>query len=103
ASGARRARTGWKIPPDGTRSRRRTRAAESTARRAARHRRSLVLDRTRACDGPRCSSVVHPALEKSELAQRGQSEHGEKQGRTRRRIRWVPEPETDLVDVVEQE
>src|SRR5258706_5475945 len=50
----------------------------------------------------RRSSVMHLALEESELAKRRKPEHGEQHDRQRGRIRRVPEAEPDLVDVVEQ-
>src|ERR1700730_4206663 len=104
ASAAQSGRNASSIRLDGTPSRLRTPAAESTVRPEATPR--LFPGRapdTRSAMNERSSLVMDLAFEKPELqerdhAQEQQQHHGQCRG-----VRRIPEPEADFVNVIEQQ
>src|SRR5450432_2953703 len=97
-------RNALRIRPDETRSRSRTPAAVSTARRAATRRSSRARDRGSrlAMDGSQ-SLVMHLALQEPELEERDDTEKHQQHHGQRGGIRRIPEPEADLIDVIEEQ
>src|ERR1700737_1839701 len=103
ASAAQSGRNASSTRPDGMQSRSRTPAAESTVRPEATLR--LFPDRapgTWNAMNERSSLVMHLAFQKPELQQRDYAQEQQQHHGQCRGIRGIPEPEAELINVIEQ-